>query len=119
MPGFIEPHTHPSFLARFSAFFDVSGFVCNTFQDVKNVIDKAVKETEQKPQVALPWMVFKGWDPALINDLPHLNAKELDTLVSPKYQVLVLGQMLHSFWLNTKGLEVCNFTKDTLILRVE
>ena len=113
MPGFIEPHTHPSLLVKFSTFFDVSGFACNTFQDVKNVIDKAVKETEKKPQVPLPWMVFKGWDPALINDLPPLNAKELDTLVSPKYPVLVLGQMLHSYWLNTKGLEVCNFTKDT------
>ena len=113
MPGFIEPHTHPSLVAKFSTFYDVSGFTCNTFQDVKNVIDKAVKETEQKPQVPLPWIVFKGWDPALITDLPSLNAKELDALVSPKYPVLVLSQTCHSYWLNTKGLEVCNITKDT------
>ena len=112
MPGFIEPHTHPSLVAKFSTFYDVSGFTCNTFQDVKNVIDKAVKETEQKPQVPLPWIVFKGWDPALITDLPSLNAKELDALVSPKYPVLVLSQM---YWLNTKGLEVCNITKDTSV----
>ena len=59
------------------------------------------------------WLLFQGWDPAIITDLPSLDAKTHDEIATPDYPVLVLHQALHSGWLNTKGLEVYDITKDT------
>lgn len=111
MPGFIEPHTHPYLVLSLSIFTDLSGFTYTSFGQVKKAIKKAVKST--KPADPTPWVIFKGWDPALITDLPPLNAKTLDQLATTKYPVFVLSQAMHSAWLNTKGLEVCNITKAT------
>ena len=111
MPGLIEPHTHPSLVLALSIFTDLSGFTYTSFKEVKKAIKKAVEST--KPAQPIPWVLFKGWDPALITDLPPLNATTLDRLATTKYPVLVLSQAMHSAWLNTKGLEVCGITKAT------
>ncbi len=111
MPGLIEPHTHPSLVALLSVFTDLSGFTYSSFKEVKRVIKDTVHET--KPAHPHPWVVFKGWDPALIIDLPALEAKTLDSLATTKYPVLVISQALHSAWLNTKGLATCNITSET------
>ena len=112
MPGLIEPHTHPSLVINLSLFTDVSGFSHHSFKDVKKAIKKAVKNTKPT-QPTYPWVLFKGWDPALIPDLPSLNATTLDRLATTKYPVMVVNQAMHSAWLNTKALEVCNITKAT------
>ena len=62
---------------------------------------------------ATTWLLFQGWEPTIIIDLPSLDASTFDEIATPDYPVLVLNQALHSGWLNTKELEVCNITKDT------
>lgn len=113
MPGLVDPHTHPSLVVGLSIFTDLSGFKYSSFAKVKEVIKDAVHHVKPTSADPLPWVLFKGWDPAIITDLPRLDAKTLDSLVTAKYPVLVLNQALHSAWLNTKGLEVCNITSKT------
>ncbi len=113
MPGLIEPHTHPSAVIGLSIFTDLSGFRYNSFAEVKKVIKDAVHKTKPADPF-FPWVLFKGWDPALILDLPPLkDAKALDSLATSEYPVLLLNQALHSAWLNTKGLEVCGINRGT------
>ena len=113
MPGFIEPHTHPSLVTSLRNICDLSGFsgALKSKDDVIAKIRKAVEEMKSKE--TSKWLMFKGWDPAIITGLPFLCAKTLDEIATPDYPVLVLNQALHSGWLNTKGLEVCGITKDT------
>ena len=113
MPGLIEPHSHPSMFTAFSLFYDVSGFKCHSFKDVKRVMKQAVEETKHKCQLPLPWITFGGWDPVLIRDLPALNCKWLNKNVSSHYPVFVLEQSGHSCWVNDKALEICNITSET------
>ena len=113
MPGLIDPHTHPSLVAGLSIFHDVSGFKYRSFAQVKKIMKDAVHHTKPTLADPHPWVLFKGWDPAIITDLPGLDAKTLDSLVTAEYPVYVLNQALHSAWLNTKGLEVCGITSKT------
>ena len=110
MPGLIEPHTHPSFLTYLSVYYNVSGFVCHSFEDVKHVMERAMEVTKRKPQTPLPWIQFKGWNPVLIRDLPTIDATWLDENLSSHYPVFVLQQ---SCWVNHKALEICNITRET------
>lgn len=113
MPGLIDPHTHPSLVAGISLFTDISGFKYRSFAEVKKVIKDAVHHTKPTLTDPHPWVLFQGWDPAIITDLPSLDAKTLDSLATAEYPVFVLNQALHSAWLNTKGLEVCGITSKT------
>ena len=113
MPGFIEPHTHPSLVTSLQNICDLSGF-CGALKSKDDVLAKIRKAVEEmKSKETSKWLMFKGWDPAIITGLPSLSAKTLDEIATPDYPVLVLNQALHSGWLNTKGLEVCGITKDT------
>ncbi len=111
MPGLIEPHTHPSLVASLSIFTDLSGFTYSSFEEVKKAMKDKVNA--KKPSDPLPWILFRGWDPALIPDLPPLDAMILDSLTTTEYPVLVMNQALHSAWLNSKGLATCNITSET------
>ncbi len=111
MPGLIEPHSHPALVTGLAALTDVSGFLYSSFAEVKEVMEDTVDAI--KPADPLPWVLFKGWDPALISDLPPLDAKTLDSLVTAEYPVFVIAQSLHSAWVNTKALEICNITTET------
>ena len=113
MPGLIDPHTHPSVVAGLSIFTDLSGFKHSSFAHVKKVIKDAVQHTKPTLADPHPWVLFQGWDPAIITELPSLDAKTLDSLVTAEYPVLVISQALHSAWLNTKGLEVSGITSKT------
>ena len=113
MPGLIEPHTHPSLVSSFAPMIDLSGYSgeLKNKDDVLAKIKKAVEAMKSKD--TSKWLVFKGWDPAIITDLPSIDAKTLDVIATKDYPVFVIEQALHSGWLNTKGLEVCGITKDT------
>jgi len=75
MPGLIDPHTHPSLVAGISLFTDISGFKYRSFAEVKKVIKDAVHHTKPTLTDPHPWVLFQGWDPAIITDLPSLDAK--------------------------------------------
>ena len=113
MPGLIEPHTHPSVLVVYFTNVNLSGFSgeLKNKADVLAKIKEAVRNIHSKKPTT--WLVFQGWDPAIITDLPSPDANTLDEIATPDYPVLVLNQALHSSLLNTKRLEVCNITKDT------
>lgn len=113
MPGFIEPHSHPSLVSQTLAFNDISGFSYETYTQVRQAMEAALKKLEDNPPPNnRPWLLFGGWDVAAIPDLPELNASELDKLTT-KYPVFVISQSLHSAWVNHKALEVANITSDT------
>ena len=113
MPGFIEPHSHPSLVSQSLGTNDISGFRYESYAQVKQAMEAALKKLDENPPpINQPWLIFNGWDVAMIPDLPELNANELDKLTI-RYPVFVVSQSLHSAWTNHKALEVANITADT------
>ncbi len=98
-PGLIEPHTHPIASALLGATVDVSGF---KHKDRSSIID-ALKDAAGGIGLT-PWVVAYGWDPLVIPDLTAPSLDELDA-ISPDKPMVIITQMLHEVFVNSRGLE--------------
>ena len=106
LPGFIEPHQHAVLMAEFRSWVNVGAYYYNTFDEIEAKIKDEIAKADSEAD-PLPWCVFFGWDPELIEDMPTLNADFLDGF-SKDIPILVLAQNLHVCWANHKALEVRN-----------
>ena len=111
-PGFIDVHTHASLSTFLVKMVDLSGFKHNNNKEVWDFLRKKVKNS--KPG---EWIVCKGIDPILVNDLKIPTIGFLDS-IAPNNSLLLLSQSLHSYWVNSntfKKVKITNKTKDPSI----
>jgi len=109
LPGFIDSHTHVAISAFLDPMIDLSGFKHKTAKAVWRYLAEQAKT--KKPG---EWVVGKGIDPVLVEDLTAPNLAFLDSLV-PNNPLVLISQSLHSYWVNTKTLNkvgLDKFTKD-------
>ena len=113
MPGLIEAHTH-SLLYSTVKFFttDVSGFDGKSSKDVDDIMQGAVKKAEEGGDPNA-WLVFFGWDVALIRDLPTLNKQYLADNYTTKFPMLVIAQNGHMAWVNQNTFDKCGITESS------
>ncbi len=107
LPGFIDPHTHVALSAFLENMVDLSGFTHQTNQEVWAHLKKAVKTKK-----AGEWIVCKGIDPILVEDLIAPNLAFLDE-IAPENPIILISQSLHTYWVNTKTFEKAGITKGT------
>ncbi|CAM1344336.1 amidohydrolase [Tenacibaculum amylolyticum] len=107
LPGFIDPHTHFALSMFLYDFYDLSGFKHKNNNEVWSYFKKVVHKTPKNE-----WIICKGIDPALIENLKVPNIKILDS-IAPNNPVVMFSQSLHSYWANSKAFEKAGITKDT------
>jgi len=107
LPGFIDPHTHVALSAFLDNMVDLSGFKHKSNQEVWNHLKKAIKTKKEGE-----WIVCKGIDPILVEDLITPNIAFLDE-IAPENPLIMISQSLHTYWVNTKTFEKASITKNT------
>lgn len=111
MPGFIDAHMH-----FFTGAFVSSKYMLTSLSDARSEEDclKLVQNfASEHPEYER--ITGMGWLPTFWDDhkaLPHRSS--LDEVVSDR-PVYLLSADCHTFWLNSKALEECDFNKDTKV----
>ena len=109
LPGFIDSHSHVALSSFLFSMVDLSGFKHNTAEEVWNYLRATVKT--KKPG---EWIVCKGIDPILVEDLESPNITFLDE-IAPENPIILVSQSLHTYWANSLTFEkvgINNETKD-------
>jgi len=109
LPGFIDSHSHVALSSFLYNMVDLSGFKHNTAEEVWNYLRATVKT--KKPG---EWIVCKGIDPILVEDLESPNITFLDE-IAPENPIILVSQSLHTYWANSLTFEkvgINNETKD-------
>lgn len=107
LPGFIDSHTHPLASTFMHGMVDLSGFKHQTDAEVWQYFEAQVKEFEPGQ-----WIVCKGMDPVLVEDLKTPHIDYLDS-VAPNNPVFIVSQSLHSYWANTLAFEAAGVNAST------
>ncbi|XP_038067421.1 protein LONG AFTER FAR-RED 3-like [Patiria miniata] len=112
MPGFIEPHTHPTVGAQIrEQYITIGAATFSSYEEIRSVMVNRINELAATPN-SNGWGAFFGWDPELISDLPALNADVLDGF-SDTIPIFVWGQNGHIAWVNHAALRAANITNTT------
>lgn len=107
VPGFIDPHTHFSISMFLSEMHDLSGFKHTSNKEVWSSFEKIIKNADKEE-----WIICKGIDPILVNDLIPPSIKYLDS-IAPNNPVLFFSQSLHNYWANSKAFDIVKIDKNT------
>ncbi len=107
VPGFIDPHTHFSISMFLSEMHDLSGFKHTSNKEVWSSFEKIIKNADKGE-----WIICKGIDPILVNDLIPPSIKYLDS-IAPNNPVLFFSQSLHNYWANSKAFDIVKIDKNT------
>ena len=107
LPGFIDVHTHFAISMFLSEMHDLSGFRFNSNKQVWDEFESIVKNTAKGE-----WIICKGIDPVLINDLVPPSIEYLDS-ISPDSPTLFFSQSLHNYWANSKAFEIVGINNET------
>ncbi len=107
MPGFIDPHTHFALSMFLADLLDLSGFRHASSEAVWEHFAQAVQTTPKGN-----WIVGKGIDPIMIDNLTMPTLSLLDSL-APDHPVLLFSQSLHSYWANSLAFARAGITAST------
>ncbi len=107
LPGFIDSHSHVALSAFLEPMVDLSGFKHKTPKDVWQYLAKSVKKKKKGA-----WLIGKGIDPVLVEGLKSPSLSFLDS-VAPDNPLVLISQSLHSYWVNSKTLEIVGIDKNT------
>ena len=107
LPGFIDSHSHVALSSFLESMIDLSGFTHSTNAEIWNYLSKQIRTKKEGE-----WIVCKGIDPILIDDLKIPNLKFLDS-ISPKNPIVLISQSLHNYWANTNAFKKVNINKQT------
>lgn len=115
MPGFVEPHTHPDLAGQLGQWVDISGITgcggngCKDWQQVKEVLEKAVLEVNEGLEKAnieekeKRWVYAFGYDPILTPDLDDLSIFDTSA-IAPDNPMLIMLQSMHTVYANNKAM---------------
>lgn len=107
LPGFIDSHSHVALSSFLNKMIDLSGFKHKTNKEVWSYLKEQIK-TKKKGE----WIICKGIDPILVEDLITPNIHFLDK-ISPENPILLISQSLHTYWANSKAFEKAGITNKT------
>ncbi|NOY48433.1 MAG: amidohydrolase [Chlorobi bacterium] len=107
LPGFIDSHTHVALSAFLESMVDLSGFTHKTNEAVWNHLKKSINDKKTGD-----WVVCKGLDPILTEDLIAPNMAFLDK-IAPNNPLVIISQSLHTYWANSKAFELTGITKES------
>jgi len=107
LPGFIDSHTHVALSAFLDNMVDLSGFRHKTAKNVWDHLKKSVK-TKKTGE----WIVCRGIDPILVEDLEAPSLAFLDEM-TPENPLILISQSLHTYWVNSKTFEKVGITNTT------
>ncbi len=107
LPGFIDSHSHVALSSFLNKMIDLSGFKHTNNQQVWTYL----KEQIHTKKVG-DWIICKGIDPILVEDLRTPNIGFLDS-IAPNNPVLLISQSLHTYWANSIAFEKAEITKET------
>ncbi len=95
LPGFIDVHTHFALSMFLSEMYDLSGFTHDSNKDVWQYFEEISKNAANDD-----WLICKGLDPILVDDLEPPTMNYLDS-IAPNNPVVIFSQSLHSYWANS------------------
>lgn len=105
MPSFVEAHAHGS-EGGVSSIYEVNMYEDTSLKDYQNTVKKFIEENPDRD-----FIKGAGWINGYFeNNTP--TAKMLDDVVSGRPVAIVSGDH-HSYWVNTKMLELMKVDKDT------
>lgn len=108
LPGFIDSHSHVALSSFLNKMIDLSGFKHTNNSQVWLYLKKQI-QTKKEGE----WVICKGIDPILVEDLITPNIDFLDK-ISPNNPILLISQSLHTYWANSKAFEKAKITKETV-----
>jgi len=107
LPGFIDSHSHVALSSFFHNMIDLSGFKHASNNEVWTYLKEQI-QTKKEGE----WIICKGIDPLLVEDLISPNISFLDE-IAPNNPVLLISQSMHTYWANSKTFEKAGITKET------
>ena len=107
LPGFIDPHTHPVASSFLHGMIDLSGFRHENQKEIWTHL-----ESEIKNYALGEWIMCKGLDVVLVDDLEPPHISYLDS-ISPNNPLLILSLSMHSFWGNSLAFNEARINKNS------
>jgi predicted amidohydrolase YtcJ len=107
LPGFIDSHTHVALSSFLNKMIDLSGFKHANNKEVWGYLKEQI-QTKKEGE----WILCKGIDPILVEDLITPNIHFLDS-IAPNNPILLISQSLHTYWANSKTFKKAGITKET------
>ncbi|MEE8305055.1 MAG: amidohydrolase [Candidatus Tectomicrobia bacterium] len=107
LPGFHNPHVHPTMAAVTMGWEDVSGYSHPTVEASWQALRDAVKKHQPGE-----WVFAVGWDPILVEGLQAPTLKQLDD-VSRDNPLFITPQGGHQAYLNSRALEAAGITAES------
>ncbi len=107
-PGFVESHIHPVMTAHYKLDMVNCGTPPNhTIADIVEKLREAAKQAGRGE-----WILGKGFDDSLIEDMRHITRQDIDAGVpdNPVYISYVAG---HLSYANSRALELAGITRST------
>ncbi len=104
-PGFVDSHCHLWSFGYTKTMVSLRGLT--SLEACLDAIEKAAKKA--KPG---QWIVGRDWNQNLWTEAHDPNRHDLDR-VTPNNPAVMIRVCGHANWVNTKGLELANITKDT------
>ncbi|WP_406294799.1 amidohydrolase [Embleya sp. NBC_00888] len=112
LPGFIDPHGHVVGTGLQETVADLLGEPDGDVGDIDTIVRKLREFGDSEVGRRSAWIVGFGYDDALLDGELHPTREDLD-LVSTERPVLAIHQSFHLGAVNSKGLEVLNYSAAT------
>lgn len=112
LPGFIDPHGHVVGTGLQETVADLLGEPDGDVGDIEAIVRKLREFGDSEVGRRSAWIVGFGYDDALLEDELHPTREDLDR-VSTERPVLAIHQSFHLGAVNSKGLEVLNYSAAT------
>ncbi len=112
VPGFIDAHSHILNYAIMLAVANLSPPPDAGVNSIEDIIATLQEQIETPTTEALGWVLGNGYDDSLLPGNQHPTRHDLDR-VSTDLPVLALHASGHLGVVNTKALEILNFTAET------
>ncbi|KXS20204.1 hypothetical protein M427DRAFT_52452 [Gonapodya prolifera JEL478] len=113
LPGFVEPHMHPTFGAVvLNQFLDVYPF---TVKNVEDVLDRLRAKCEEMDQAGRPnsdWVWAFGYDQALTPPCRPLLVEDLDSISSTR-PIFIISNTVHTGYANSAAFAAASVTHTT------
>ena len=107
IPGFHNPHVHPTMAAVGIGWEDIGGYFYPTVEASWQALRDAVKKYQPGE-----WVFAFGWDPILVEGLKAPTLKQLDEL-APDNPLFITPQGGHQVYLNSRALEAAGITRES------
>lgn len=110
VPGFVDSHTHSTFIGDFRYSFEQLNTAAELNPALADVLDKVrVRAQESRPGV---WIGGRNYDPGGMREKRWPTRQELDR-VAPANPVMITIRGGHACVANTRALELAGIRKDT------